>query len=81
MSDGATATGRPDRLIYMANQIARFFAAQPGDPAAETAGHLRNFWDPQMRAEIVAWRAAGGEGLDPVTLDAVGRLEAEAEGR
>ncbi len=68
-------SARPERLIYMANQIARFFAAQPGDPAAGTAGHLKSFWDPQMRAEIVAWKAAGGEGLDPVTAEAVGRLE------
>ena len=66
---------RPERLIYMANQIARFFAAQPGDAADGTAGHLKSFWDPQMRAEIVAWKAAGGDGLDPVTAEAVGRLE------
>ena len=67
---------RPERLIYMANQIATFFAAQAGDAAAGTAGHLKSFWDPQMRAEIIAWKAAGGEGLDPVTAEAVGRLEA-----
>ena len=72
---------RPDRLIYMANQIAKFFAAQRGDPAAGAAGHLRNYWDPQMRAEILAWRAAGGDGLDPIALDAVGRLEAQATAR
>lgn len=66
---------RPDRLIYMANQIARFFAAQPGDPAAGVAAHLKSFWDPEMRDEIVAWRAAGGEGLDGVALEAVGRLK------
>jgi hypothetical protein len=38
-------SARPERLIYMANQIARFFAAQPGDPAAGVAGHLKNYWD------------------------------------
>ena len=68
-------TARPERLIYMANQIAKFFAAQSGDPAEGTANHLKSFWDPQMRAEIVAWKAAGGDGLDPVTAEAVGRLE------
>lgn len=65
---------RPDRLIYMANQIAGFFAAQPGDAAAGTADHLRSFWDPRMRAEIIAWRRAGGEGLHPVSAAAVDRL-------
>lgn len=69
-------TARPDRLIYMANQIARFFAAQPGDPATGTANHLKSFWDPQMRAEIAVWRAAGGGGLDAIALEAVSRLEA-----
>ena len=67
---------KPERLIYMANQIAKFFAAQPGDAAGEVAGHLKSFWDPQMRAEIIAWRAAGGDGLDPITAEAVGRLGA-----
>ncbi|WP_337185144.1 formate dehydrogenase subunit delta [Phenylobacterium sp.] len=72
---------RPDRLIYMANQIAAFFAAQPGDAAIGVAGHLKSFWDPHMRAEILAWRAAGGEGLSPVALEAVARLEAAAPAR
>jgi formate dehydrogenase subunit delta len=58
----------------MANQIAKFFAAQRGDPAIGTAGHLKSFWDPTMRAEIIAWRAAGGDGLDPITAQAVDRL-------
>jgi formate dehydrogenase subunit delta len=64
---------RPDRLIYMANQIARFFAAQP-EGAAGAAGHLKSFWDPAMRNEIIAWRAAGGDGLDPLAAEAVDLL-------
>jgi formate dehydrogenase subunit delta len=71
-------TAKPERLIYMANQIAKFFAAQPGDGAAGVANHLKSFWDPQMRAEIIAWTAAGGDGLDPLSAEAVGRLAAEA---
>ena len=66
---------RPERLIYMANQIAKFFAAQPGDAAGGVAGHLRSFWDPQMRAEIIAWQSGGGDGLDPICVEAVARLE------
>jgi formate dehydrogenase subunit delta len=64
---------RPERLIYMANQIARFFAAQP-EGAAGAADHLRLFWDPAMRAEIIAWRKSGGDGLDAVAAEAVDRL-------
>ena len=72
---------RPDRLIQMANQIGKFFVTQPGDGAAAVADHIRDFWDPQMRGEILAWHAAGGEGLDPIAKDAVGRLTAKTPAR
>jgi formate dehydrogenase subunit delta len=43
-----------DRLSYMANQIARNFAVQGEAAAAEaTAQHIRDFWDPRMKAEIL----------------------------
>jgi formate dehydrogenase subunit delta len=63
------------RLVYMANQIGLFFRAQGA--AAEVAGvedHLRRFWDPRMRAEILAHARAGGEGLAPEVRAAVDRL-------
>lgn len=66
-------TARPENLIRRANQIARFFASQP-EGAAGAAGHLRAFWDPSMREAIVAWRAAGGGGLDPLAAEAVDLL-------
>ncbi len=66
-----------EKLVYMANQIGRFFAAQ-GEEAAITgiADHLRRYWDPRMRREIVAHLDAGGAGLDPNTRAAVERLRA-----
>ncbi len=51
-----------DRLVMMANQIGRFLrAAAPGATrVAGIADHLEKFWDPRMKANIVAhWRAAG----------------------
>ena len=65
------------KLIYMANQIAGFFEAQ-GEAVAVAGAedHLRRFWDPRMRREIVAHLAAGGEGLAPVARAAVERLAA-----
>lgn len=70
----------PDKLVYMANQIGKFFASQGREQAAAgTADHIRKFWDPRMRAAIVAHLRAGGAGLDPVTRLAVERLpEAQA---
>jgi formate dehydrogenase subunit delta len=69
----------PEKLTYMANQIARFFASQPEEKAvAGTADHLRRFWDPRMRRQILAHLDAGGEGLDPIARAALTRLK---EGR
>jgi formate dehydrogenase subunit delta len=73
--DQQISTNNRERLVHMANQIARFFASQPKeDAAASVAAHLKSFWDPRMREMIVAHLAAGGEGLDPVARDAVSRL-------
>ena len=66
----------PDKLVYMANQIGKFFAHQ-GDTAAvaSTADHLAKFWDPRMRTAIFAHLDAGGAGLDPIPLKAVELLK------
>jgi formate dehydrogenase subunit delta len=65
----------PDRLVYMANQIGKFFASQGHDKAvAGTAEHLTKFWDPRMRTAIIAHLDAGGVGLDPPVREAVDNL-------
>ncbi len=65
------------RLVYMANQIAREFAGQrPGQAAEATWDHLWHFWDPRMRAMILAYEQAGGEGLSEIAREAVARLGA-----
>lgn len=45
-----------DKLVRMANQIAQFFAAEPERKAAVegVVGHLKRFWEPRMRKEILA---------------------------
>lgn len=65
----------PDKMVHMANQIAAFFKTQPGaDAARGVAGHLNDFWEPRMRAQLIAFIAAGGAGLDPLVLDAAAHL-------
>ena len=65
-----------DKLVYMANQIGKFFVAQGQDKApAAIAEHLNKFWDPRMRAAILQHLAEGGAGLDPIARQAVKRLE------
>jgi formate dehydrogenase subunit delta len=61
----------PDKLVYMANQIGKFFTSQGQDRAAVgTADHIKKFWDPRMRAAILAHLEAGGGGLDPPVREA-----------
>lgn len=66
----------PEKLIYMANQIGRAFAHEPRANAAEdTAKHIRRFWEPRMRAAILAaFDTEAGARLDPIAHDAVGLL-------
>lgn len=65
-----------ERLVSMANQIAEFFEHEEAAKAVErTADHLRKYWDPRMRAAIVAHLKAGGDGLAPLVKNAVGLLQ------
>jgi NADH-dependant formate dehydrogenase delta subunit FdsD. len=67
-----------DRLVYMANQIARNFEALGQDHAVEaTADHIASFWDPRMKAQIFKCHAAGGEPLQPIAYKAVALLVAK----
>ena len=66
------------KLVHQANQIGKFFAHQSQPEAvASIADHLRKFWDPRMRAEILTHLANGGEGLDPLPRQAIETIAAE----
>jgi formate dehydrogenase subunit delta len=70
---------RVERLVSMANDIGAFFNAEADktEAAKNVASHLRRFWDPRMRRQIVAHYREGGAGLDDVVRSAV-RLLAES---
>ena len=73
-------SGTLDKLIYMANQIAREFGNQrPGEAVEATWDHLWHFWDPRMRAMILAHLQEGGAGLGDVAKAAVAKLAGDAE--
>jgi formate dehydrogenase subunit delta len=66
----------PDKLVYIANQIGKFFASQGPDVAvAGTADHIKKFWDPRMRAAIFRHVEAGGQGLEPLVRRAIEQLK------
>jgi len=62
----------PEKLIRMANQIAVFFQSQPGrDRAARVAAHLRDYWDPDMRAALKASAARDDSALNALVKRAL----------
>jgi len=64
-----------EKLARKANQIARFFAAQPHiDAAAAVTDHILKFWPQRMQDQALAWLDGGGEGLDPLAKEALERL-------
>ena len=65
------------KLRYMADQIAKNFAAIGHDNAvAATADHLARFWDPRMKAAIIA---DDPQALSPIARAAVALLAKGAE--
>jgi formate dehydrogenase subunit delta len=66
-----------ERLIEMANDIANFFAADPDREAGieGVANHLRKFWEPRMRRQLLEHVRAHGPGaLSEVARAGVARL-------
>ena len=69
-----------EHLVQMANDIGHFFGAEPKreDAISGIANHIRRFWDPRMRRQIILHLAAGGEGLEDLVREAVAMLPAPA---
>jgi formate dehydrogenase subunit delta len=64
-----------DPVVRMANDIAAHFRhLPPGEAQAAVAGHLRAFWEPRMRASLIAHAATAPPDLDPLVVAAVTQL-------
>ncbi|OYU16891.1 MAG: formate dehydrogenase [Rhodobacteraceae bacterium PARR1] len=60
-----------DKLVYMANQIAKFMESKPHDEGVSLlASHVNDFWEPRMRRQFFDIIDAGGTGLRPLVLEA-----------
>jgi formate dehydrogenase subunit delta len=69
-----------NNLVHMANRIGEFFQAMPDaeEASSEIAQHLRKFWEPRMRHELLAHvDAAADDGLLPIVHAAVLRHRAQ----
>jgi len=64
------------KLVTMANAIGAFFEGESDRVRAEAgvADHLKRFWDPRMRRQILTWLDThGGAGLSPLVAAAIAR--------
>jgi formate dehydrogenase subunit delta len=67
-----------DKMVRQANQIAQYFSAYPQARAEEgVLGHIKKFWEPRMRRQLIEYAGDGGEGLHELVLKAVAALRDE----
>ena len=63
------------KLIYMANQIARFMESKPHDEGLDgLADHINDFWEPRMRRHLFEVLDTGGTGLRPLVIEAAAKI-------
>jgi formate dehydrogenase subunit delta len=68
-----------DLLIKMANQIGDFFVTATAEQASrDVANHLKRYWDPRMRAQIITYlEERHGAGLSDVARGAIVHLQTD----
>ena len=67
------------KLVYMANQIAKFMESKPHDQGIEgLASHINDFWEPRMRRHLFEVLDAGGAGLRPLVREASAAIKRPA---
>jgi len=63
-------------VARLANDIAAQFAHRSSaDASLATATHMRTFWDPRMRRQLIDLVAVGTGDVDPVVVGAVAHLD------
>jgi formate dehydrogenase subunit delta len=70
-----------DHLVKMANEIATFYEVYPdrSEAISAIAMHVKNFWEPRMRREIIEHvREHGGSDLKELAREAVLTLRESA---
>lgn len=69
-----------DKLVYMAKQIADFFRPYPHAEAVKGVhDHIRAFWTPIMRAELMEQCELGHAKIDPLVREAMRSMPVPAQ--
>jgi formate dehydrogenase subunit delta len=64
------------KLIYQANQIAKFMESKPhAEGVALLASHINDFWEPRIRLKLFEVIDEGGIGLRPLVLEAADKIK------
>lgn len=67
-------------MCHRANEIARFWEPYPRDEAVSgVATHIKNFWEPRFRRQLVEYAESGGAGLHDLVKEALQSLQPRAE--
>lgn len=73
---------KPETMVHRANQIALFFTSYAREEGvAAVADHLKKFWEPRMRKQLVEYVAADGGGLHELVREAIRSIEADSHPR
>lgn len=68
------------KLVYMANQIAKFMESKPHDEGLSgLSSHINDFWEPRMRRQLFEVLDAGGNGLRPLVIEAATLIKRPTE--
>ncbi len=65
-----------NNLVKMANNIGQFFKSEPDHELAiqGVQQHIRNFWEPRMRKQIIEYTQHGDQELMDIVAEAVKRI-------
>ena len=68
-------------LIKMANNIGAFFKSEPDRELAIQGieQHIRNFWEPRMRRQIIEYSQTHGDELMDIVAEAVRHIAASQQ--
>ncbi len=70
----------PEKLAYMANQIAKFFENQPHEQAINgVADHISSFWEPRMRRQFFAMLESDARQFNPLVVEAAKKVRPVAQ--
>lgn len=68
------------KMVHRANQMAAYFSAYPQARAEEeTETHIRKFWEPRIRAQLIGYVERGGDELHPLVVKAAEALKADTD--